>query len=99
MSGTARGNAPRLSRSILEVVASALTGLQAREHDRVFFNFRAASYARQMRMATRDLRAAIDQGEVSPSRLTAEQLRQIRSGAERSMVTPGTTIKTQVGCN
>jgi filamentous hemagglutinin len=43
-------------------------------------SFRAASYRGQMRMATRELRAAIARGEVRASQFTAKQLRQIRGG-------------------
>jgi hypothetical protein len=45
--------------------------------------FRSASYRGQMRMATRDLRAAISRGEINPGRFTELQLRQIRGGASK----------------
>jgi filamentous hemagglutinin len=45
--------------------------------------FREATYTGQMRLATQDLRQAIERGEIPTSRFTSEQLRQINSGAER----------------
>lgn len=45
--------------------------------------FRRAGFTGQMRLATQDLRRAIENGEIPASRFTPEQLRLIRSGAER----------------
>lgn len=45
--------------------------------------FRAASYVRQLRMATRDLRSQIDTGVVKSSQFTAAQLKAISSGQDK----------------
>jgi filamentous hemagglutinin len=45
--------------------------------------FRGASYDGQLRMATRDLRARIQRGEISASGFTEAQMTAIRSGAEK----------------
>uniref|UniRef100_UPI002FDFA8BA HNH endonuclease n=1 Tax=Microbulbifer sp. M83 TaxID=3118246 RepID=UPI002FDFA8BA len=44
--------------------------------------FRNASYTDQMKMATSDLGAAIQRGEVNPSAFSANQLSQIQSGSK-----------------
>jgi filamentous hemagglutinin len=45
--------------------------------------FRNASYTDQMRMASNDLAAAIQRGEVNSSIFSVNQLRQVQSGSER----------------
>ena len=45
--------------------------------------FNSVGYEGQMRLATRDLSAAIERGQVSRSRFTEDQIRQINSGARK----------------
>lgn len=61
---------------IFDNVAAFDTRLSGRQ-------FQAASYAQQMEMATRDLWAAIQRGEVSASSFTRSQLQQIQRGTAK----------------
>lgn len=45
--------------------------------------FKSASYEGQMKLATKDLRGAIQQGQVKASSFTAKQLQQINAGAKK----------------
>ncbi|MFY1052078.1 HNH endonuclease [Ectopseudomonas khazarica] len=45
--------------------------------------FKSASYEGQMKLATKDLLGAIQQGQVKASSFTAKQLQQINAGAKK----------------
>ncbi|MFP8733597.1 HNH endonuclease [Klebsiella aerogenes] len=44
-------------------------------------DFRSVSYRNKMRMASRDLKIAIERGEINPSKFTVEEVKRINAGS------------------
>ncbi|MEA5674285.1 hypothetical protein VA602_23485 [Pseudomonas sp. MH2] len=70
--------------SLLGAILGGVVGFRTGQDARISIDaFKSASYEGQMKLATKDLLGAIQQGQVKASSFTAKQLQQISAGAKK----------------